>query len=667
MKSLNYIKSIILSITLFLMLSACSQSGNESATTSGNNGGVALPFAVSALPNPDPLKATLYCPPNGSPVNMEIDQVTNSAKGSCTGLSAGTNQTFTIKLTYGTNNLMLASASKSITVKSGGNNLSFKATEFDSNFDADSDGITNLVEVINGTNPNLSYQLGGTVYGLAPGAGLTLQNNGGNTKTITGNGGTQSFNFDSPIEGAITYHVTSSVPASANQICAINHGDGGAITSDVSDIAVYCIQNTGKKLAGFYSTFYIRPDGTLWAWGDQIHGSLGDGWGDPLNPQDVPQIQAAPKQIGTDNHWASVAVGFGHTLALKTNGTLWSWGYNFNGQLGDGTRDDHNEPRQVGTDSNWVRIAAGSNHSLALRKDDASVTLWTWGTNEYGQLGDGQDPSVEPFYINPEQIGTATNWSDIASSSYHSVALRSDGTLWTWGDNAYGEIGDGQDPTLEPYVVSPKQVGFATDWVSISAARHNTLGLRDDGTNVSLWIWGNNDAGEIGNGTDPSDPSTPIVITTPTLVALPAGTTNWVRAESGGDFTIALAQGSNGTDVNLYAWGDNSAGQLGDPLFTGPWAITPKLVGTFTNWSNIMATRGAYIIAQRADSTLWAWGGNGGSLGDGTLTNRNEPVQIGTPTSFRFHTVGGKVTGLASGDRKPDYHCKWLVCVYIGL
>jgi len=642
MKLLSPIKFINLSVTLLLMLSACSQPGNESVSP-GNNGGAALPFAVSALPDPNPLKATLICPPDGSRVPMDIDRVKNTAKGSCSGLSTGA-QTFSIELTYGTNDLMLANASKSINVGSGGNNLSFRATDYKTDYDADNDGISNLDEIINGTNPNLSYHLSGTVYGLASGVEITLQNNGGNTTTVTGNGGTQSFAFPSPIEGAVTYHVTSTVPVSANQICVTNHGDGGPISADVSDVSVTCVENTGKKIASFYSTYVIKPDGTLWAWGRNDQGQLGDGGFTQQN---------APEQIGTDNHWASIASGGSYTVALKTDATLWTWGSNFTGELGDGTRIDRNVPMQVGAATDWINIAAGSGHSLALRKNGAQVTLWTWGENQHGQLGIGVDPLdptvTDPNSYVPVQIGTATNWAFIAAGAYHSVAIQSDGSLWTWGYNNSGQLGDGIDPSIEPYTIAPKRIGNLTDqWVSVSAKRYSTVGLRNDSTGLTLLAWGNNDIGQLGDG------STVLYVTTPTTIPLPANASNWVSVESGNDFTIALAQGLNGTDITLWAWGDNNLGLLGGGY---PEAVitTPKQVGTFTDWADIVASRGSNIIARRADAegTFWAWGGNGfGQIGDGTAgtgQDKNSPTQIGTSTAFLYHTIGGTVSGLAAG------------------
>jgi len=761
MKRLSHIKSFSLFVSILFILSACGQPGEQSGSTTTNNSGIAMPFAVSALPNPSDLHPTLVCP-NGKPVAMSIDN--DTLHGSCSGLSPGANQKFTINLSYGTDYLMLASASKTIDVVDGSTVLSFQASDYDSNrYDEDGDGKSNLFEIINNLDPytfnsdpvvNFSqvkqnvtekagtisltvsldqasissditvnytvsgnatgggvdytladtsgkvtivkgntsatiditivndtkyetpdedivftldsvtnatlgttnidtvtiadetYNLGGTITGLKSGAVLTLYNNGINKTTVTGNSGTQSFSFMEPVDADNTYQVTSLLPASANQICGVGSGKGGPISADTNTVTVTCVANAGKKIDGFFSSFFIRPDGTLWAWGDGETGGLGDG---------TTVQQNAPEQIGTDTHWAVIAAGMGHTVALKTDGTLWAWGYNYYGQLGNGdtTRADQYAPIQIGTATDWINIAAGTNHSVGLRKNGNEVTLWTWGRNQYGQLGDGNDPTSEPFVTEPQQIGVATNWASIDSSSYHNVALQSDGSLWTWGDNAYGELGDGNDPNAptnpELYVNVPQRIGAATDqWVNISAAGHNTVALRNDSGTLKLFAWGDNADGQIGDG---SDPATVPYVTVPTLVPLPANASSWVRVESGATTTFALAKGLNGNDVTLWAWGDNSAGQLGDAFFELT-VNTPKQVGIFVNWKQVMSGRAGTIIAQQADTngTLSAWGANTfGSIGDGTAgkgQDKYSPVNIGTSTSFKYHTIGGTVSGL---------------------
>ena len=133
---------------------------------------------------------------------------------------------------------------------------------------------------------------------------------------------------------------------------------------------------SGTVAAGSQHSVAIHPDGTLWAWGGNHNGQLGDG---------TATDRTAPVQVGTDTHWASAAAGNFHSLAIKTDGTLWTWGSNASGQLGDGTTTDRTDPVQVGTDTNWASVSGGDSHTIALKTDG---TVWGWGWNGFGPLGE---------------------------------------------------------------------------------------------------------------------------------------------------------------------------------------------------------------------------------------------------------------------------------------
>ncbi|MDX8394081.1 MAG: LamG-like jellyroll fold domain-containing protein, partial [Mariprofundales bacterium] len=222
--------------------------------------------------------------------------------------------------------------------------------------------------------------------------------------------------------------------------------------------------------AGFYHTVALKSDGSLWTWGYNNFGQLGDG---------TTVNSLVPKQIGTG--FSSIAAGLYHTVALKSDGSLWTWGRNNRGQLGDGTTVNSLTPKQIGT--GFSSIAAGYYHTVALKSNGS---LWTWGYNLYGQLGDGTTVNS----LVPKQIGTG--FSSIAAGFYHTVALKSDGSLWTWGRNNRGQLGDGT--TVNSLV--PKQIG--TGFSSIAAGFYHTVALKSDG---SLWTWGYNTNGQLGDGT----------------------------------------------------------------------------------------------------------------------------------------------------------------------
>ena len=185
-----------------------------------------------------------------------------------------------------------------------------------------------------------------------------------------------------------------------------------------------------KIAAGWYHTVALKSDGSLWAWGGSYKGQLGDGTNFKRN---------MPVQVsGGGNTWTTIAAGWHHTVAVKSDGTLWAWGYNFYGQLGDGTTINRNMPVQVsGGGNTWVGIAAGGYHTVALKSDGS---LWAWGYNFPGQLGDGTTINRNM----PVQVSRGGNtWVGIAAGGYHTVALKSDGTPWAWGLNNYGQLGDG--------------------------------------------------------------------------------------------------------------------------------------------------------------------------------------------------------------------------------
>jgi hypothetical protein len=192
---------------------------------------------------------------------------------------------------------------------------------------------------------------------------------------------------------------------------------------------------------------------------------------------------------------AKVEAGGHHTCAIKTNGSLWCWGYNYYGQLGIGTWLDKKVPTQV-SGTNWVTVSAGVAHTCGVKTDG---TLWCCGYNEYGQLGIGTwlDKNA------PTQVGTGTNWVSVSAGKDHTCGVKTDGTLWCWGRNNYGQLGDGTTGNKNV----PVQVS-GTNWVSVSAGDGHTCGIKTDGT---LWCWGDNLVGQLGDGTN-TNKNTPVYI-----------------------------------------------------------------------------------------------------------------------------------------------------------
>jgi alpha-tubulin suppressor-like RCC1 family protein len=426
-------------------------------------------------------------------------------------------------------------------------------------------------------------------------------------------------------------------------------GDGTSVDRK-TPVRVAGVTGAVQVATGYYHTLALKSDGTVWGWGFDGNGQLGDGSAfDKPTPIQVPGLTGI----------IAVAAGDRHSLALKNDGTVWSWGSNGSGQLGDGTNTGRSTPVQVIQLSGVVAISAGASFSIALKSDG---TVWGWGVNSAGQLGDGTNMGK----LSAVQVAGLTGVMSIASGAAHTLALKTDGTVWGWGYNGYGELGDGSSGNFRFNIV---RAGTLTGVVSIASGDDHSLAVKSDGT---IWAWGLNNSGQLGDATNVQR-LTPVQVSGFTGgVAVGAGTAHSFAVKSDGSMwawgSNSNGQLGNGTlmasllpvassacgpatfqgagkssvasrlsatqnyslavkgDGTVVGSGDNTYGQLGD--------------GTTTNRSSATAAAGLngivqisagwyHAMALKNDGTVRAWGfGGNGQLGDGTVISKPTPIQV---------------------------------------
>jgi alpha-tubulin suppressor-like RCC1 family protein len=375
-------------------------------------------------------------------------------------------------------------------------------------------------------------------------------------------------------------------------IAACGNGDGGTGPVELSPTVPVNIS------AGYGSAAMINKIGVLRAWGDNRNHqiSLSD------DNHDIPVTIDAPD---TKTIWHTVSVGGYHMIAIARKGTdrtLWGWGANESGQAGyTSTVADVVHPSQIGLDTDWKLISAGLYYSTAIKYGG---TLWTWGHNQYGQLGyDIGDPDV----TTPTRVGTAAGWSFVSAGYYHTLALQDD-ALYAWGRNTWGQCGNNEygNNLFEP-------VSISSGWKQVSAGFTQSAGVKLDGT---LWAWGGYNTGGVylGNGKIESS-LTPVQIGTDS---------DWEMVSLGGhgEFTIALKR-----DGSLWAWGSCGEGHLGNGTSSGQ-ELSPVEIQQGTTWAYVSAGD-RFSVGLKRGNAPFSWGGNGyGQLGVGGNDDSNVPVPV---------------------------------------
>ena len=343
-----------------------------------------------------------------------------------------------------------------------------------------------------------------------------------------------------------------------------------------------------------WRSIQITSRNFAWSWGFNTSGQLGDNT--TVNKSSPVSV------VGGFADWQKISSGRKHNVGLRTNSTLWSWGSNASYSLGDSTSVSRSSPVSVvGGFTDWCDISAGSYHNIGIKTNG---TAWGWGRNNSAQLGNGTTTTrCSPVSV----VGGFTDWCQISGGINHSTGLRTNGTAWAWGCNASGMLGDGTTVCKSSPV---SVVGGFSDWCQISTNMCHNLAIR---YNRSMWSWGCNTCGVLGDGTTVNKSSP---------VSVVGGFLDWCQASAGITHSIGLR--ANGT---AWAWGCNSTGQLGNNTIVDR-SSPISVVGGFTDWCSISAAFGN-TVGLRTNGTAWAWGANVyGRLGDGTTVSRSSPVSV---------------------------------------
>jgi hypothetical protein len=428
-----------------------------------------------------------------------------------------------------------------------------------------------------------------------------------------------SFSPFSSVTGATspyTYSVSSgTLPTGITINSSTGLVSGTATAPQTSANVTFSVQDSLGAVSNTTVTVafaVIATYGSLYGWGDNGYGQLGIG--------STANTSSPVTVAGGGTTWKSISGGSVSAAAIKTDGTLWTWGYNYNSGLGSGSNSNRSSPgTTINGGTTWSQVSAGSAHMAAIKTDG---TLWTCGYNNYGQLGNGGiigAPGGQNSFATVS--GGGTTWKQVATSSSNTVAIKTDGTLWTWGAGYFGVLGNGATGSGTDRSSPGTTAGGGTTWSQVAASNGSIGAIKTDGT---LWMWGMDDYGQLGNGivsgvTFYSSPS-----------QTTGSNTTWkqIYGNAGGNYTFAAIK----TDGTLWTWGRNDNAQCGVGNTTANITTPTQVAGGGTTWSSA-TTDYYHLAAVKTDGTLWTAGKNNyGQLGSGTTTDRSSLAQVGSST-----------------------------------